>query len=316
MDMDADSSNEIAMDSFWGTAKKLYKSAWADVLRMLSTSTISVVVFSIVIPPVISCGIAAIQVWLLFSQNQAQGKAEQSVLSLFIHGVFGWPALFAVGVTAVAWALLFGVGAIRAYGRIDAERKADEQRYSSELKEALAKKDEDYQAIVRMKDGDFRAAQTENSAKYTAMEHRKNLEIEIASKVIRDYRAIWRHFQDKSHALAIDLREYCELNHAPMSPRIVGESDGDLLERQVLLMFPWTEKVRCDYNHNFAQRVQDVRDDFAMNGFRDIRLEQLIAMGVVHTDSIMEVSDRLMGLALKELSNRQLRTITLKQLCD
>ena len=148
------------------------------------------------------------------------------------------------------------------------------------------------------------------------MEVAKDKQRDAVAKVLFQYKAIWRDIQVKTHSLAVDLREYCELNHEPMPPLIAGESDGDLLERQVRIKLPWTEKVRCDYNHNFARRVQDLRDDFAMNGFRDFRLDKFIAMGVVHTDSIMEVSDRLMGLALKELSKRQLRTLTLKQLCD
>ena len=163
---DADSSNEIVMDSFWGTARKMYKSAWAEVLQMLSTSTVSVVVFSIVIPIVVSCGIAAIEARHLFLQNQAQHKAGQSVASLFIHAVFDWPTLFAICVTALAWVVLFGVGIIRAERKADVERQGEIEKSA----QTMAQREKDFEKVVAEKDSRIQLVIGEKNADIERLE--------------------------------------------------------------------------------------------------------------------------------------------------
>jgi predicted glycosyltransferase involved in capsule biosynthesis len=75
------------------------------------------------------------------------------------------------------------------------------------------------------------------------------------------------------------------------------------------------DKITYEYNKDFADRVAGLRDEFAMHGHRDFKLEYRINTAVVDTDQMMEIADRLMGLAFRELAKRQLRVTTMKQLC-
>jgi hypothetical protein len=142
-------------------------------------------------------------------------------------------------------------------------------------------------------------------------------ECDSFERELSTYKLVWGVLQSRTGTLAKELRMYCEETVAPepIPPPIDGESDADTLVRKVKLMQPWMDKINREYNSKFAERVGYLRDYFAAQGYEDLKLDYRVNTAVVHTDQVREIADRLMGLALRELAKRQLRTLTLKQLC-
>lgn len=216
----------------------------------------------------------------------------------------------------VALLIYAGFHIMKAAWKSDVDRQQEITAAKVAFERMVVEKDADYAAIVNMKDGEFKAAKTQSAEAYRHMEVVKDKEREAIERTLKRYTVVWRELQSKTHDLATELRVYAELTGPePTPPLIAGESEKDFLERQLRLMQPWMEKVIYEYNKTFGDRVQNLRDEFAMLDYRDSKLDYRINTAVVHTDQVMEIADRLMGLALSELAKRQLRKMTLKQLC-
>jgi len=235
------------------------------------------------------------------------------LLAFFVLGRhIDWPLLWTSLIFyLIAFIIYGGVQFVRAAWKCDLARQ--EQIAAQDV--LLKEKEREFAQMVASKDSEFKASKLEWVEQYRTMEVAKNKEREAVEVVLRDYKAVWGELQSRSRQLAIDLREYCELTPVPSPPLIAGQPDTDYYARKAALQLPWMEKVTFEYQKRFADRVSDLRDEFAMQGHKDFKLDGIIRTGVVHTDTVMEVCDRLMGLALRELAKRQLRTLTLKQLC-
>lgn len=223
--------------------------------------------------------------------------------ALWHHPIWGWKTWF-IGVCVITMGVIFE----RSHRMLQRERRTHKEEI-----DALAAS---HSAHLSAKDRELRDATSKSAETYRTMVIAKDKDREAVQRTLDLYQMIWARLQSRSRELAIDLREYCELTGPqPTPPLIAGESDANFLVRQSTLGLPWMDKVNHEYNEKFADRVMGLRDDFAICGHKDFKLDGIIRNGVVHTDTVMEVADRLMGLALRELAGRQLRTMTLKQLC-
>lgn len=217
-------------------------------------------------------------------------------------------------------ALLISYGSfqfVRAAWKSDVALREKLSEAERAFEEMVQQKDQEFTSMVNMKTGELKTFQEESTAQYSAMLRGKDEERKSVEQTLEQYKLVWTVLQFRTGTLAKELRIYCEETVAPepFPPPINGESEADLLERKCKLMQPWMDKITYEYNQAFAQRVGYLRDYFAAQGYEDSSLNYRINTAVVHTEQVREIADRLMGLALRELAKRQLRTLTLKQLC-
>ena len=116
----------------------------------------------------------------------------------------------------------------------------------------------------------------------------RDSEIVELKKLLENYKLVWTVLQSRTGTLAKELRIYCEETVAPepIPPPVDGESDADILVRKAKLMQPWMDKINREYNGNFAERVAYLRDYFAEQGFKDLKLDYRINTAVVHADQV------------------------------
>ena len=239
----------------------------------------------------------------LFVSRVCDRATQDKWAAIWLHPTWGWKT-WLLGVCVITTGVIFE-GSFRKSRRQELEHGAAMRALSKAHSDAISEKDQA-----------FKDARLEWIDKYRAMEGTKEKEREAIQRTLDLYQMIWARLQSRSRELAIDLREYCEVTGPlPTPPLIAGESDADFVVRQSKLGLLWMDKVNHEYNERFADRVVGLRDEFATCGYEDFKLDSIIRNGVVHTDAVMEIADRLMGLALHDLAKRYLRTMTLKQLC-
>jgi hypothetical protein len=217
-------------------------------------------------------------------------------------GNIDWRLVRTTGWLYAAALTIYGVvHFIRAAWKCDVARQGE-----------ILQKDE----VITKKDQEYREAIAQSAERCRNAMSVIQKECDTFERSLNDYRVVWRDIQVRTRALVIDMREFCELKGpAPTPPLIAGEDPAEFRQRRVPLVDEWLRRLMYEFDQRFSDQVKGLRDEFVAIGHDDFVLDRLISTGINDTQQIREIADRLIGLALKELAQRQLRTLTLKQLC-
>ena len=222
-----------------------------------------------------------------------------------------------IDATLLVYAVVFVVYAC--YHLAKAAWKSDQARQQeiSERDQKIVELSALFDSMVSAKDHQRKTEISQNTEYYRSLLKIKEEELNTKNREIESYSVIWTWSQVQSRELAVDMREYCEVfvqTHTIPAPT-ENKTDEEFDLSKLKAMQPLIDAVRNDYYQRFHDRVKALRDQFAFWGLKDFHLDCAMEI-VTWTDQVSEIADRVMGLAIKELAKRQLRTLTLKQLCD
>jgi len=230
----------------FGTLRNFLLRAWKNLLESLSTSTLSVIVFSLLVP------VATFVITGIFDAYQ-QGKASRSVINLAGASVFSWPVGIAVGVVVVAWLLLF----LRSIANTLQADEVSHEQDVEQLKSELAAEHERKIDALKRANAQLSAENDKLKIKPYDEAHRKLVEQKIGSLVFTD-QDLLRFLLQRGRTEQSLLQMHCQDHPGAFSHSL------SVLEREGLIVRsdePKAGRAGIDTYWAIAPTFQDVLRD-------------------------------------------------------